>query len=66
MYCLSVWGNLVCDSVIAKLQKLQKNVFPLLPAEKNSGKLKICRISDFIFLENVKFGYMYTGYYLLE
>ena len=56
-YCLSVWGNLICNTTIAKLQKcLLKSCLHVVKS-KSMTQMRILTIQNLINLENYKFGY---------
>ena len=55
-YCLSIWGNLVCDGVLDKLQKLQNKCIRLI-GRNTKKNYNILSIRQLITLENYKFGY---------
>ena len=56
-YCLSVWGNLICNTLIGKLQKEQSNCLELVKCKYPHKALAVLSVCDLIKLENVKFGY---------
>ena len=69
MYGLSVWGNMIPNGTIEKLQKLQNRCLNYIngqTADKvNYYKLNILRVKDLIVLENCKYGYKVLNNLLL-
>ena len=61
VYALSVWGNMLSQSVINKLQKLQNKSLQLINGKKatlnNYKLLGILRVQELLELENCKFVY---------
>ena len=55
-YCLTVWGNLVPNCVIAKLDKILENCTKLISRTSRTN-LGILPLKSLIKLENIKFGY---------
>ena len=60
MYGLSVWGNMISNGTVEKLQKLQNRCLGYINGKNadmvNYHKLNILRIKDLIALENYKYG----------
>ena len=56
-YSLSVWGNLVSTSQLAKLQAEQTRYLKLIHKNWSQTVLQILSIIDLVQLENAKFGY---------
>ena len=61
MYGLSVWGNMIPNGTVEKLQKLQNCCLGYINGKNanmvNYHKLNILRIKELIALENYKYGY---------
>ena len=55
-YGLSSWGNMICNTVINKLQNLQNKCKKLIFVNQHKSD-KVLQICDLIKLENCKFGY---------
>ena len=55
-YGLSSWGNMICNTVIGKLQSLQNKCKKLIFGNQQKNE-KILHVCDRIRLENCKFGY---------
>ena len=64
-YGLSIWGNMVCDTTIGKIQKLQNKCKYLIYGNRNYNG-EILRIVDLIKLENLKFGFKFINDLLPE
>ena len=60
-YGLCIWGNMIPDGVLNKLQKLQNKCISLINGKiatpDNYKSLGILRVKELIALKNYKFGY---------
>ena len=59
VYCLSIWGSLLSNTQIAKLQAVQDSCIKLIDRRKTSKELGILSIVDLLDLEKLKFCYQY-------
>ena len=56
-YCISIWGNIAANSLLARLNQLLMKCAKLISKQKNCQTLGILLVPDLIKLENLKFGY---------
>ena len=59
VYCISVWGCMLSDTQLSKLQYIQDNCIKLIDCRKNNNDLGILKISDIPELKKLKFCYNY-------
>ena len=58
-YCISIWGNMLTDGQLNKLQRLQDNCVSMLnnSTTPDYTGLKILKVRELIKLENYKFAH---------
>ena len=47
-YCLSVWGNLICYTLLNKLQKLQNKCICYIKGKCKNSPIGILRVCDLV------------------
>ena len=56
-YCITIWGNLVSEAQIRKIENLQKKCIRLITTKPKNNDHGILYVKELIELENCKFGY---------
>ena len=58
-YCLSVWGNMLNQTQLARIEKVLTSCVSYICRNANTNKLGILSVKQFIALENRKFGHKF-------
>ena len=59
VYCLSIWGSMISNTQLSKIQSIQDSCIKLIDSRKTNVDLGILTVNNLLELENLKFCYKY-------